>query len=349
MKLPNGYGSVYKLSGKRRNPWAARKTVGWTYSEANGKSYPKYEFVGFYKTKQEALQALALYNSDPYDLRADGITLNELYEKWSDRHFVKIEKPANIKSTWKVCEPLYDKPITDLKLAHFQKLFDESGKNYPVLNYLKIILGQMYDFAVKYEMVNADKRNMIRYIDLSQKENPNKIERVPFSKEEIALLWEKVKTDMNISIVLILIYTGVRIGELFEVQKSDVDLKNKAFSITESKTEAGIREVPIADKILPFFEYWMGLNNNQYLITTKTGSQMIYSNYLSRQWNGIKKMFNVKHRPHDTRHTCISLLTEAGIDDRIIKQIIGHKGTDITQSVYTHIDLKTKLDAINRI
>lgn len=30
MKLPNSYGSVYKLSGKRRNPWAARKTVGWS-------------------------------------------------------------------------------------------------------------------------------------------------------------------------------------------------------------------------------------------------------------------------------------------------------------------------------
>jgi len=29
MKMPNGYGSVYKLSGNRRKPWAARVTDGW--------------------------------------------------------------------------------------------------------------------------------------------------------------------------------------------------------------------------------------------------------------------------------------------------------------------------------
>ena len=40
MNLPNGFGSVYKLSGKRRRPWVARKTTGWTFNEEKGKSYP---------------------------------------------------------------------------------------------------------------------------------------------------------------------------------------------------------------------------------------------------------------------------------------------------------------------
>ena len=30
MKNPNGYGSVFKLTGNRRKPWCARVTVGWT-------------------------------------------------------------------------------------------------------------------------------------------------------------------------------------------------------------------------------------------------------------------------------------------------------------------------------
>lgn len=55
------------------------------------------------------------------------------------------------------------------------------------------------------------------------------------------------------------------------------------------------------------------------------------------------------HRPHDTRHTCVSLLTEAGVDERIIKKIVGHKGQGVTQAVYTHLDRDVKLEAINKI
>lgn len=38
------------------------------------------------------------------------------------------------------------------------------------------------------------------------------------------------------------------------------------------------------------------------------------------------------HTPHDTRHTCISLLTEAAVDERLIQQIVGHKGANDTRS-----------------
>ena len=58
---------------------------------------------------------------------------------------------------------------------------------------------------------------------------------------------------------------------------------------------------------------------------------------------------NIKHTLHCTRYTTISKLTEAGIDDRIIKQIVGHQGKDVTEIVYTDIDMSVKLDAINKI
>ena len=57
----------------------------------------------------------------------------------------------------------------------------------------------------------------------------------------------------------------------------------------------------------------------------------------------------MKHRAHDTRHTCVSLLTEAGVDERIIKKIVGHKGQGVTETVYTHLELPIKLEAINKI
>ena len=42
----------------------------------------------------------------------------------------------------------------------------------------------------------------------------------------------------------------------------------------------------------------------------------------------------MKHRPHDTRHTCVSLLAAAGIDERIIKKIVGHAGQGVTEEGY---------------
>lgn len=42
MKLANGMGSVYKLSGRRRKPWVARKTKGWDIDEKTGKTKQLY-------------------------------------------------------------------------------------------------------------------------------------------------------------------------------------------------------------------------------------------------------------------------------------------------------------------
>lgn len=68
MKLPNGYGSVYKLSGKRRNPYIVRKTTGWTIDEATNTAKQQYITIGYYPTRAKALEALANYNANPYDI-----------------------------------------------------------------------------------------------------------------------------------------------------------------------------------------------------------------------------------------------------------------------------------------
>ena len=61
MKLPNGYGSVVKLSGKRRKPYQVRKTVGWHYDEVKDKQVQDMITIGYAATKAEALQMLAEY------------------------------------------------------------------------------------------------------------------------------------------------------------------------------------------------------------------------------------------------------------------------------------------------
>lgn len=346
MKLPNGFGSVYKLSGKRRNPWAARKTTGW-----NDKGQPIYQFVGYYPTRQEALTALVDYNKDPYDLHFNTITFAEVYEKWSDIHFPKVSE-SNCKSyraAYNTCSQLHNMKLVDIKLDHLQMVVDESGKNSPTLKKIKILFGLMYDYAVMHEIVTKDKRDMVRYVDISKAGNPNARDRHPFLKKEIKTLWKVHDSNTYYSVILMLIYSGLRIGELLELKKEDVHLEERWFYVRQAKTEAGIREVPIAEKVVPFFEYWLS-RDCEYLLCSPNSEPFEYRNYYDSYWTTlVDEMGMGYHKPHDTRHTCVSLLTAAGVDERIIRSIVGHKGQGVTENVYTHLELPIKLEAINKI
>lgn len=352
MNLPNGFGSVYKLSGKRRNPYVARKTTGWTFDEEKQKSYPIYKFIGYYPTKQDALTALVEYNKEPYDLETNKITFGELYEKWSEVHYSKVSE-SNVKgckASFNVCSDLVDMPIRDIKLDHLQKVIDESGKNTPTLRKVKIMWGLMWDYAIIHEMLPADRRQMVRYVDISQAGNPNKVDRKPFSKGEIQKLWDNVSRGENFQIPIILIYTGLRIGEFYNLKKEDVHLDEKWFFVREAKTESGIREVPIADKVFPFFEYWFNRQGSEYMFPNTKGKKHLDQSFRKCWWIPLMDELGMGgHLPHDTRHTCVSLLTTAGVDERIIKKIVGHKGQGVTETVYTHLDMDAKLEAINRI
>ena len=83
MRLPNGYGSVYKLSGKRRKPWTARITVGMNFDLERRKAWQKFRYLGFYATKSEALSALANYNDAPYDVDRRKMTVCDVWNEWN--------------------------------------------------------------------------------------------------------------------------------------------------------------------------------------------------------------------------------------------------------------------------
>jgi len=172
--------------------------------------------------------------------------------------------------------------------------------------------------------------------------------RQPFSHKELDLLWKMHESNVYLTVALIMIYTGVRVGELLDLRKEDVHLDDRWFYVREAKTVSGIREVPIAEKIVPFMQYWID-RPCEYLICSQADAQLPYYTFRDTYWNAAMDIVSMDHRPHDTRHTCISLLTEAGIDQRVIRKIVGHKGQGVTETVYTHLELPVKLEAINRI
>lgn len=123
MKLPNGFGSVYKLSGRRRRPWVAAKTFGWEFDEKGQKVKQKQQAIGYYATRQEAMTALVQYNENPYDLNFNKTTFSEVYEKWSEEYFPTLSNASSIRTitaAYKYCTPLYDMRIKDVRVEHLE-------------------------------------------------------------------------------------------------------------------------------------------------------------------------------------------------------------------------------------
>lgn len=348
MKLPNGYGSVYKLPGNRRKPWAIRITVSRKEGK-DGKTHWKYKYLGYYETQIQALNALAHFNENPYDMDANKVTFAEVFEKWSKEHFpkVSISNVHGYNASYKLCESLYNMKFNDIRKSHLQNVIDTCGKNYPTLRKLRVLFTVMYKFAMENDVCSKD---YSQYVDIRQYKdrNPNKYDRKPFTKNEIEILWKSVESDEYLQFPLILAYTGLRIGEFWNLKPEDVHLDERWFYVRESKTDAGIREVPIAEKIVPYFEHWLS-KGTEYVFTNRQGNKFLDRNFRDSYWKPMMDVLNMEHKPHDTRHTCVTMLTEAGVDERIIKKIVGHKGKGVTETVYTHLELDIKLEAINKI
>ena len=77
LKNPNGYGSVVKLSGKRRKPFEVRVNT-----RMDERYYPVYDVLGRFSTREEGLIALAEYNRNPYSITDREMSFSQLYEKF---------------------------------------------------------------------------------------------------------------------------------------------------------------------------------------------------------------------------------------------------------------------------
>lgn len=356
MRNPNGYGSVYKLSGTRRKPYAARVTIG--FKPESG--YPIYRFIGYYKTRAEALKALALYNDNPDKcttidnvlVPTSAITLKRVYDEWSDEHFktIKTESTKNYRGAIKALSGLYNRSFESLTIRDYEETFEDSKKSRVVLSYAKVALKYIYKFAYRKGYINdISLLNIPENISLGDaKVKKNETPHKAFTHQELDTLW-KHKDEPDVQTILFMIYSGLRIGELSNLKYTDVNLDERFFEVTQSKTEAGVRKVPINEKIVFILENWL-LSGREYIAPLgKARSVRILANR-----NGFEKtidrILDTRHLQHDTRYTCATLLTEAEVDDRYIKLILGHAQQDVTNKVYAKkLDIQVLVGAINQI
>lgn len=349
MKNEKGKGGVSRMQGNRNRPFVVRIHEGYSLNHETGKASPVYKIIGYAKTRREGNKMLDAYHESPYSLETATCTFEDVFKLWSEEKFESgdTKKQKGYIAAFKAVPDLHRKSFKDLKSSDLQAALDKSQKQYPTLKNIKILYTQMYKYALKNDMVGKD---YSQFVDIAKHaRNYKQEERQIFSINEIKVLM-KHANDIAVQVILILIFTGVRINELLNLKKENIHLEDQYLEVVESKTTNGIRKVPIADYIMPFILEMMNDTDSEYLIHHANGQQMKYERFNNKYFHPIMKSLKMKHRIHDTRHTCISLLVETNTSQTTIKKIVGHKGAmTLTERVYTHLDIHTLIQAINQI
>lgn len=342
IKNPNGYGTVYKLSGNRRKPYIARVTAGWT--EDNKQIY---KTLGYFKSRKEANIALAEYNQNPYDIDFRKMTFADVYDKWSERKYPDLSKNRveQYKSIFNMLSDFHELPFSEIRTLTIQDFFDSrTDISSASLTHYKGLFNQLYKYAIKHEIVS---KNYAELVEIRKTEK--KLPREVFSVEEIWELWANHE-DKDVQLILILIYSGMRITELLTIETKNVYLKDR-YMIGGIKSEAGKnRVIPISKKILPFIENLYD-ENTEYLVRKQNkGKSEAYSYHGFRYavWKPVMGRLGMNHRIHDTRHTTVSLMDAAGVNRTAVKRIVGHKDADVTDT-YTHKTITELIHEIDKI
>ncbi|WP_302530787.1 tyrosine-type recombinase/integrase [Megamonas funiformis] len=199
----------------------------------------------------------------------------------------------------------------------------------------------MFKYALMMEYVD---KNYVMLLNLGK--NKQKRPHKPFTRQKINKLWSNLNIE-GVDTVLILIYTGMRIGELLELTKDNVYLRQKYIKITKSKTKSGLRIIPIHEKIFPLIQIRMQ-TSGKYLICRHDEKPYNYSIYCTL-WDKIMLTINAKHTPHDCRHTCATLMDNVEVNYNAKRKILGHACSDVTNGVYTHKNIRQLRKAINKI
>ena len=315
-KLPNGFGSIRKMSGHRVKPYAAYPPIT-DYHDNGSAILPK--AIGYYASYQDAYNALSEYQKSPYDLEQRTATFTEVYEafmrdKFYEGNNLSKNSKYGYESAYNNSKTLHSRVFSLLRKEDFQKVVDELPLKHASKELLVLLYKQMGKFALAHDIVVKD---YAQFVSVNTQDDD--IKGVPFTEEEILDLIQR-----NEPISLILLYTGMRISELKTIVR-----ESEHFYRGGLKTKAG------KDRLIPIHPAIQGIEIPKYSVQT-------YRKQFAERFKG--------HTPHDLRHTTTWLLQTYGADDLSTRMILGHSlGTDIEKNTYGHRTPEQLYEAILKI
>ena len=356
VKLEHGNGSIYFVES--RNRYAGQVTLLINNKKVRKTAYGKTDREVRNKLRELQIQALA-GNLDTED-KEKAITVYELAEKLIDEQLalneIRQSSYDRKKSTLKMLSELSDKKIqevTEEDIIHFFANRLEYSQS--CINKMFQLLGAVFNKAVRKNIIEVSPMIDLKRPKSKQKHIPVRALTIDEQVKLLGIL--KTEDILYSEIMLLSMFTGMRIGECCALEVEDIDIfensirVNKTVSrgqygttvVCETKTEAGNRILYISDDIAEFLSECIGDKESGMLFKSTNGN-LITTNQVNSSYSKAMKDFDVLNSSvqgkvdlHSLRHTFATRCIESGMPAKVLQKILGHTDINITLNVYCSV------------
>ena len=345
--------------------------------DANGK--PRYKYC-YGKTQKEADIKAAEVRAELAKGRIPGkvATFGEWADVWINLKESTVGKSTMVmyRAMLKHLTPLRSCQINMIQPAEIEQILMEAAKeglSKSTLKKIRITADQIFTYAIKNRACDF---------------NPAQYALSPAATEHKRRALTPDETNMIIHTphraqpaAMLMLYTGLRRGEVLALRWEDIDLKNKSLTVNKTvifvdggkpeikdttKTPAGMRTVPIPDILA---DYLSTLPDRAGLFCPSAQGKLMSETAWRRLWHSYLIEINLhygaaagqnKHNPqgvplsifftaHYLRHTYATTLHTAGVDVLTAQYLLGHSDVKTTLSIYTHLEESKKALDIEKL
>lgn len=369
MKKINGVGSVFYNSNKKL--WTAQ------YIETeNGVSKKKCIYG---KTKEIVSQKLnnIMYNyhNDNY-IRINGIKfIQVLKQNREDKFAANLISESHYSRLEFVLKEIESSPIGNIDIdkittRNLQDYFNSLINRYTDSTIKKVweCVKQGFEVAIseKYILENPftkvlkpKSRKDTKVLEALSTENEQKLSSY--------LLKSNLSEEKYKNVILIQLYSGMRIGEVLALTINDIDFdknmikvrktltvdKNGELTIKQgTKTYSSKRDIPISPFLLNSLKEQVIIahNNKDNLLFTFEG-RLIKASSVNTVLKRICKQLGLPNNisNHTLRHTFGTRCIESGMQPKVVQTLMGHKDISVTLNTYTSVLNQFKEDEFNKV
>ena len=337
-----------------------------------------------FKTQEQALETYLKYRlkvvrGEYVPVTKRKLRLNDLYKMW-----VKLYKKTVQESTFVSTEKIFKNHILKqlgniyldkLSVSQCQTAVNIWFKDAPkTFKRFVFYASKLINYGITMELIS---KNPMKKVILPKLERDNSKFTDFYSKDELNIFLRDAQ-EYNFKYFMffrLLAYSGMRKGECLALKWSDIDFKNKTININKSlasgvknrlylspcKNKSSVRLLDMDAQTMNYLKEWhtkqqkemlkLGMNflsNDNLVFANTKGTYTVLSK--PQRWDdAICKEYGLRHiKVHGFRHTHASLLFDAGVSMKDVKERLGHSNITTTMNIYTHVTKKeAKKTALN--
>jgi integrase len=241
------------------------------------------------------------------------------------------------------------------KVAYLQDITPDKIDRYKLIRLEKIvkttvnheltILRRFFNLAIDRDYIPNNPANKVDFLRITDRRRPRFL-----SGEQIKQLQGELRASRFKPMVDMLLYTGMRVGELINLEWEDIDLGQGQINIRPKlgwSPKAGKeRSIPLSGRVRDLLSNMD--RKHAHIFHSKTGN-MVNRNHLREAFVRACRRANIENTTlHTLRHTFASQLVMKGIDLYTVSQLLGHSDLKSTQ-IYSHLSQDHLKSAVERL